>query len=375
MSRFRKYGMAGGTFMVALGIGFVMQNGDALAERFGSNDELRAAQAEALQRNPDQGAVLPAPVQVRGASALGSFGPVMEMPGPTEAVAEIDLPEEDSAPDIPDLPAQLAVETTAEADPAESEASIEIAAAELPVDDMPSPAAASIADPAPDCTIRMLAEPGVAALVEVSVDAPCHPDAQFTLHHQGMMFTLLTDGDGLAQITVPALAEGAVFIASFPGDAGAMALAEVPDLKDYHRAVLQWQGDAGLELHALEGGADYGEAGHVWNAAARGPQSIAAGAGGFLISLGDARGQSPLLAEVYTYPRGETGPRGWVALSAEAAITEANCGQSVAAQSIQIAPDAEAAAIDLTLTMPGCDAVGDFLVLQSMFEDLTLAAR
>ena len=30
---------------------------------------------------------------------------------------------------------------------------------------------------------------------------------------------------------------------------------------------------------------------------------------------------------------------------------------------------------DLTLTLPGCDAVGDFLVLQNMFEDLTLAAR
>ena len=34
MSRARQFIMAGGTFSVALGIGFVMQNGDALAGRF-----------------------------------------------------------------------------------------------------------------------------------------------------------------------------------------------------------------------------------------------------------------------------------------------------------------------------------------------------
>ncbi len=362
MSRFRKYGMAGGTFMVALGIGFVMQNGDALAERFGSNEDLRAAQAEALQRNPYQGAVLPAPVKVQGAATLGALGPVMDPPAPAETAVAIELPDEDGAPDIPDLPAQLMTATTTEAEAAEAG----------------TPVAAAIESAAPvsatpDCTIDMRAETAVAALVDVHVDAPCNPNAQFTLHHQGMMFTVLTDGDGLAQMIVPALAEAAVFIASFPADQGAMAVAEVPDLKQYHRAVLQWQGDSGLELHALEDGADYGEAGHVWNAAARGPEALETG--GFLLRLGDVRGQSPLLAEIYTYPVVETGPQGWVALSAEAEITEGNCGRSVAAQSIQIAPGAEPTALDLTLTMPACDAVGDFLVLQSMFRDLTLAAR
>jgi len=36
MGQLKKIGMAAGTFSVALGIGFVMQNGDALASRFGN---------------------------------------------------------------------------------------------------------------------------------------------------------------------------------------------------------------------------------------------------------------------------------------------------------------------------------------------------
>jgi len=36
MANIKQIGMAAGTFSVALGIGFVMQNGDALASRFGA---------------------------------------------------------------------------------------------------------------------------------------------------------------------------------------------------------------------------------------------------------------------------------------------------------------------------------------------------
>ena len=35
----------------------------------------------------------------------------------------------------------------------------------------------------------------------------------------------------------------------------------------------------------------------------------------------------------------------------------------------------EPSAIDLTMTLPDCDAIGEFLVLKNMFEDLTLAAK
>ena len=40
--------------------------------------------------------------------------------------------------------------------------------------------------------------------------------------------------------------------------------ATVPDAAEISRAVLQWKGETGLQIHALEFGADYGGLGHVW---------------------------------------------------------------------------------------------------------------
>lgn len=93
------------------------------------------------------------------------------------------------------------------------------------------------------------------------------------------------------------------------------------------------------------------------------------------MSLGQSTGFDPLMAEVYTFPTGTILNPADVVLAAEAEITTGNCGQELNAQSIQIKPNGVASALDLTMIMPACDAVGDFLILQNMFEDLTLAAR
>ena len=100
----------------------------------------------------------------------------------------------------------------------------------------------------------------------------------------------------------------------------------------------------------------------------------ASGTGGFLTKLGSADAPDPLLAEVYTFPSGQH-DRGDIALVAEARITAENCNAELAAQSIQVRPDGTTEALDLSLRMPGCEAVGDYLYLQNMFEDLKLAAR
>ena len=190
-----------------------------------------------------------------------------------------------------------------------------------------------------------------------------------------MIFTVLTDSNGLARVTVPALAKTAVFIAELQDGPSVVASAEVPDLADFDRAVLQWQGESGLQIHALEFGAGYGSDGHVWNAAMRDPAVAESGEGGFLLRLGDGLGPAPLTAEVYTFPSATTRRDGAVALSVEAEITEESCGTEVAAQSIQLRRGAAPTALDLTMALPGCDSVGDFLVLKNMLTDLTLAAR
>jgi hypothetical protein len=81
------------------------------------------------------------------------------------------------------------------------------------------------------------------------------------------------------------------------------------------------------------------------------------------------------MAEIYTFPTGMMGSDFEVMLVAEAEITSGNCGQELSAQSLQISPTGQTSALDLTMIMPECNAVGDFLILQNMFEDLTIASR
>jgi hypothetical protein len=223
--------------------------------------------------------------------------------------------------------------------------------------------------------VALSAEAGPAALVELTLSAPCAPLAQVTLHHQGMMVSAMTDAEGRLTTTLPALGPNAVFIAELAGGEGAVAVVPVPDLADYDRAVLQWQGADGLMIHAREFGADYGSPGHVWHGAPRDAAAALAGEGGFLMRLGDTRVQNPLMAEVYTYPTGISRRSGAVALTVEAEITAANCGSDIAAQSLQIVPGQPVRVLDLTMTVPGCDALGQFLVLEGVLQDIALAGE
>ncbi|WP_368185496.1 hypothetical protein [Aestuariibius sp. HNIBRBA575] len=336
MSRVRKIVTLGGTFAVALGIGFVMQNGDALASRFASDDTTTTQDVTPIA-NANPSGIGPADIQP-----------------PAEMAMVGSLPIQDKAPVMPAEPIHLAA------------ALDDQGLADL----LPHSADAGIAT-SPECEVTMSATIAPMAMVDLSVTAPCAPVARVTIHHQGMMFTTLTDASGIADVQVPALAETAIFIAAFENGSGGLSTVTVPELAMYDRAVLQWQGQSGLQIHAREFGADYGQDGHIWNAAT----GTTDGTTGFMVRLGADHIEAPLLAEVYTFPSGTASRDGSIALSAEAEITAGNCGRQISAQSLQISPGSLTEALDLTLTMPDCDAVGDFLVLKNMFQDLTLAAR
>lgn len=342
MSRLRKFAVAGGTFSVALGIGFVMQNGDALAARFGDSSAPGADATAAMPAVAPATAAEPAiPV-----AALTAPQPLPEVSAPVPAA--VVPPDETAAPRLPDaapVPAAL------EPDPAP--------AVEAP---------GVIADA---CESTLVAETLPAAMVALTLDAPCLPLARITVHHQGLMFSALTDAEGQARLTAPALAETAVFLVDLGNGEGAVAIADVPEIAMFDRAVLQWQGEAALALHAYEFGAAFGEGGHVWSGAPRSP----AADDGFLVSLGDAAAENPLMAEVYTYPVGSAPRSGEIVLSVEAAITAETCGREIAAQTIRVTPGTPPEALDLAMTLPGCDAVGDFLVMGELLSDIRVAAR
>lgn len=338
----RRITMAGGTFAVAMGAGFFMQQGDASAGRDVARPDLATAPVTAPT----------AALQTVSADVTNDVetNPVLD-----DVTFEAVLSDAETvAPTVANFDPDTAPDTDTPEFPA-------------------APAADTVAAEGSSCDPFMSARAMDAALVQLTLAAPCHSAQPLTVHHEGLMFTATTDASGNARIMAPALREEAMFIAAFDDGTGAIAETSVSDLVNYDRVVLQWQGDAGFEVHAMEFGANYGEQGHVWREAAREATDAATGTGGFLLELGQAVGDAPLLAEVYTFPSGKAPQAGTISLSVEAEITVNNCAKDVSAQTLERTADASVRIADLTLSIPECEAIGEFLVLRDLLTDLTLA--
>lgn len=338
MSKAKRYLTVGGTFACALATGFIMQN---MADGGAGATPIQTAQA----------GIIPVPSQGQ-AELIETSLPLTDVQLTSAApVPPAAAPQPVPLPDKPRLRAMAASATSG-------------IAADLPVE-----------EPAPSfsCDITLTANPAAAAMVELSLSAPCMANESFTLHHNGMMFTEVTDAEGARNLTVPALSETALYMLSFANGETAAVTAEVTSVAYYDRVVVQWQGQAGLQIHAREYGADYGQAGHVWVDAARDMAMAARGEGGFLTRHGAGAAETVRMAEVYTFPTGIAQQGGDVVLSVEAEVTELNCGRDVQAQSIEIHEGGRARVQDLVLAMPHCDATGDFLVLKNMVNDLKIA--
>lgn len=306
MSRTGNMLMIGGSFVLALGAGLLMQQHEASASRH---------------------KMLPAPA-----------GLAVSVAGPVAPAAPESL--------MLGKPVREAVQRAA--------------LPVLPVPDAPVPSQAT----ARACDATLTAAPLPGAMAALRLSAPCHRDARAVIHHRGMMFSVLTDDQGLAQVDVPALSARAVFVAGFEDQTGAVASLDIADLETVSRVVVQWQGPGGFELHGRSEGAAYGGAGDIW----RDHPADAAGAA-VLTALG-GEGADPLSAEIYSFPA-TSAP----IVTVEAQITDANCGRLIAAQSLLKTMGAQLRNVDMTVTMPGCDAVGDYIVLPNLLAEPRIAAR
>ena len=63
------------------------------------------------------------------------------------------------------------------------------------------------------------------------------------------------------------------------------------------------------------------------------------------------------------------------ALSVETEVSQANCGLEIEAQSLEVGTQGTVKTQNLTLAVPECDAIGDFLVLNNLLQDLKVAAK
>jgi hypothetical protein len=331
------------TFSFALGIGFVMQYGDAVAARFLPSE------------TPD------APLTPQEAEEIADLGLNGSSITPFNDGQTVETIIGTPSVGLPLAPLEDPVLMAAVEEDDESN---------IMTDAVP-------AESAPSCEITMSAAAMPHALVDLTVQTECFANESFVIPHQGMMFTANTGTVGLYNAVVPALAEEAFFIAAFDNGEGAIAQAVVADIANYDRAVLQWQGDQGIHMHAREFGAYYGDTGHLSLAdVSVGDMALLEeGKGGYIHAFGSDFVENSLMAEVYTFPSMQASADAEIILTAEVEVTDENCGREVIAQSLQITPYADTTAADLVMIMPDCDAIGEFLVLKNMFQDLTLASR
>lgn len=201
--------------------------------------------------------------------------------------------------------------------------------------------------------------------------APCNPDQRIVLSHEGLAVTARTSLTGSVFAQLPALAVRAEVTAKFPDGRQVSASTEVPEAATLRRFGVQWQGRDGFGIHALENDAAFGSAGDVSGANPHTPVTGIPAKGGHLTLLGDSTVDLPLLAEVYTFP---TDPATRADVLVEAAVTARTCGSDLLGETLNQF-GGSTYITDLTLAMPDCDGVGDYLVLKNLVLDPKLAAR
>ncbi len=255
-----------------------------------------------------------------------------------------------------DIPVGLPVQTVA------LDVAVDVPTAQMPNE-----------EPAPllGCDVALRAVPAVAAMVNLHISADCLPNARIRIEHADLRFSEFLDDFGKLEITVPALEIDARFSVVLPNGSLVNAVAHVPDLELYNRVAMQWMGESGLQIHARENTADYGDKGHVWFENQGDLINLVSGKGGFLMRMGDASTEWSLMADVYTYPAGKLP----VFMTAEIEVNGANCDRLVKATTLQVDQAISGQSHTLELTMPECGATGDFLVLKNLFQNPTIAQQ
>ena len=254
------------------------------------------------------------------------------------------------------------------------------AVASLPTPAIPAPPAATMLAsvtpeqtpttaiaPAPQadaCRATLDVLPGANGMLDLTLLSPCQPSTRVVLRHGGLAVTGRTSTGGALFSALPAMEPLGEVSAMFP-DGTVVRAASPVDLTGVQRFAVQWMADDRFALNAYQGGARFGDPGHV-NAGAMG---LAEGANGWLMPLGDTSVDLPMLAEVYTWPAKSAN----VAIDLEAQVTEATCNRELLGETLESRAGVVVRS-DITLAMPDCAGVGDFLVLNNLLAGMTTAA-
>lgn len=205
------------------------------------------------------------------------------------------------------------------------------------------------------------------AMIGVTLLAPCLPDTDVLISHAGLVFSAKTMASGSMFLSLPALTEDAKVAVKFSSGETAEASISIPEIKSIRRFGVQWPESDGFSLHAYEGKAGFDDPGHIWAENPATPRPAEVQDTGYLTLLGDSSTKLPMLAQVYTYP-----PQTKSEIIVEAAVTENNCGFDLMGDAISsVAGTVEKT--EITVAMPDCSAIGDYVQLPDLAPDLKLA--
>lgn len=208
-----------------------------------------------------------------------------------------------------------------------------------------------------ECTPSLTARPAIDALIEVTLDAPCHPNERLVVSHADLAFSAETSEAGRFTTFLPALAAEASIDLFLGDDTFLQAATKVEGLEEHFRVVVQWTGPAALGLHGFHGDAEFGSSGHL-HAGNRFDSGVDAA---FLVSLGTPYGPDAMLAEIYSIPAGLAGS-GRAELQLDFSSTD--CGQIITAYITEIGPDASSDVKPAAFSTPDCPAEPGTLVMQ-----------
>lgn len=213
------------------------------------------------------------------------------------------------------------------------------------------------------------------AIVQLTLTAPCQAQELITVRHGPLAFNAKLDAMGSYTVGIPALETKAAFSATFADGQNVTTELAVPAAAGFDRVALAFEGESGLQIHALEYGADYGEDGHVWAGNPRDATTAARVGGGYMVSLGDPDLETPMQAEIYTFPQDTKTSDGVIRLSVEAEVTAYNCDSEIAGQTMERAADGTMSSVSLTVEIPACSAIGEYLVLKNLLRDMKIASN
>ncbi len=212
------------------------------------------------------------------------------------------------------------------------------------------------------CDVELALEVQPGANIIASLASPCRPNTPFTVTHETLGFTLVTDADGALTFPIPAFAKSADIAIEFIDGGKANGQIEVPDVSRFTRIAVSWSGSIDFDLHAFEFGAAKNTENHIWAGNPRDYRNARRSGGGYVQTFGTDLFDGGQKAEVYSLPRSARNPEGFIELSLSVADQADSCNSNVAVRTLRSEGSDTAIDRSIELSMGACGSEnGNFI--------------